>query len=58
MAQIAFSLIALVGSALFIHSLRNAEQVDPGFETRARVACVSESREPALSAGARRTILS
>ena len=33
-AQIAFSLIALVGSALFIHSLRNAQQVDPGFETK------------------------
>jgi predicted permease len=32
MAQIAFSLIALVGSALFIHSLRNAQQLDPGFE--------------------------
>jgi predicted permease len=34
MAQIAFSLIALVGSALFIHSLRNAQEVDPGFETK------------------------
>ncbi|HEY4836961.1 MAG TPA: ABC transporter permease [Candidatus Acidoferrales bacterium] len=34
MAQIAFSLIALVGSALFIHSLRNAEQLDTGFETK------------------------
>jgi putative ABC transport system permease protein len=34
MAQIALSLIALVGSALFIHSLRNAQQVDPGFETK------------------------
>jgi putative ABC transport system permease protein len=33
-AQIAFSLIALVGSALFIHSLRNAQEVDPGFETK------------------------
>jgi predicted permease len=33
-AQIAFSLTALVGSALFIHSLRNAQQVDPGFETK------------------------
>lgn len=34
MAQIAFSLIALVGSALFIHSLRNAQQLDPGFEVK------------------------
>ena len=34
MAQIAFSVIALVGSALFIHSLRNAENLDPGFETK------------------------
>jgi putative ABC transport system permease protein len=33
-AQIAFSLIALVGSALFIHSLRNAQEVDPGFEVK------------------------
>jgi predicted permease len=33
-AQIAFSLIALVGSGLFIHSLRNAQHVDPGFETK------------------------
>ncbi len=33
-SQIAFSLIALVGSALFIHSLRNAQQIDPGFETK------------------------
>jgi predicted permease len=34
MAQITFSLIALVGSAMFIHSLRNAQEVDPGFETK------------------------
>jgi predicted permease len=34
MAQIAFSLIALVGSALFIHSLRNAQTMDPGFEVK------------------------
>ena len=34
MAQTAFSVIALVGSALFIHSLRNAQRVDPGFETK------------------------
>ncbi len=34
MAQIAFSLIALMGSALFIHSLRNAQHVDPGFEVK------------------------
>ena len=32
--QVAFSLIALVGAGLFIHSLRNAQQVDPGFETK------------------------
>jgi predicted permease len=34
MAQITFSLIALMGSALFIHSLRNAQEVDPGFEVK------------------------
>jgi len=33
-AQISFSMIALVGSGLFIHSLRNAQQLDPGFETK------------------------
>ncbi len=34
MAQIGLSMIALVGSGLFIHSLRNAQQLDPGFETK------------------------
>jgi predicted permease len=34
MTQVAFSLIALVGAGLFIHSLRNAQQMDPGFETK------------------------
>ena len=33
MAQVAFSLIALVASGLFIHSLKNAQQMDPGFDT-------------------------
>jgi len=32
MTQVAFSLIALVGAGIFIHSLRNAQQMDPGFE--------------------------
>ncbi|HEY7404459.1 MAG TPA: ABC transporter permease [Candidatus Angelobacter sp.] len=34
MAQVAFSLIALVGAGLFLMSLRNAQQIDPGFDTR------------------------
>jgi predicted permease len=34
MTQVAFSLIALVGAGVFIHSLRNAQQMDPGFETK------------------------
>jgi putative ABC transport system permease protein len=34
MTQVAFSLIALVGARIFIHSLRNAQQMDPGFETK------------------------
>src|SRR5690348_4259102 len=32
MIQVALSLIALVGAGLFIHSLRNAQQINPGFE--------------------------
>jgi predicted permease len=34
MTQVAFSLIALVGAGIFIHSLRNAQQMDPGFEIK------------------------
>ena len=32
--QVALSLVALVGAGLFIHSLRNAQQIDPGFEVQ------------------------
>src|SRR5690348_10088557 len=34
MIQVALSLIALAGGGLFVHSLRNAEQIDPGFEVK------------------------
>ncbi len=34
MLQVAFSLIILVGAGLFVHSLINAQQIDPGFETK------------------------
>lgn len=34
MIQVSLSLIALVGAGLFIHSLKNAQQMDPGFETK------------------------
>ena len=34
MIQVALSLIALVGAGLFIHSLHNAQQIDPGFEVK------------------------
>lgn len=34
MAQVALSLVALAGAGLFIHSLRNAQQIDPGFEVK------------------------
>jgi predicted permease len=32
MTQVAFSLIALIGAALFVHSLHNAREVNPGFD--------------------------
>jgi putative ABC transport system permease protein len=34
MMQVALSLVALAGAGLFIHSLRNAQQIDPGFEVK------------------------
>ena len=34
MVQVALSLIALVGAGLFIHSLSNAQQINPGFEVQ------------------------
>ncbi len=37
MIQVSLSLIALVGAGLFIHSLRNAQQINPGFEVQHEV---------------------
>ncbi len=34
MTQVTLSLVALVGAGLFIHSLKNAQQMDPGFDTK------------------------
>jgi predicted permease len=34
MIQVALSLIALVGAGLFIHSLSNAQKINPGFEVQ------------------------
>ncbi|HEX4945605.1 MAG TPA: ABC transporter permease, partial [Blastocatellia bacterium] len=32
-AQVTLSLVALIGAGLFVRSLRNAQQINPGFET-------------------------
>lgn len=34
MIQLALSLVALIGAGLFIHSLKNAQQIDPGFDSK------------------------
>jgi predicted permease len=34
MTQVTLSLVALVGAGLFIHSMKNAQEIDPGFETK------------------------
>ena len=34
MIQVALSLVALAGAGLFIHSLRNAQKINPGFEVQ------------------------
>ncbi len=36
-AQVTLSLVTLVGAGLFIHSLKNAQKMDPGFETKQEV---------------------
>jgi len=39
-AQVAFSLIALIGASLFVHSLLNAQKVDTGFDAAHLVTLV------------------
>jgi macrolide transport system ATP-binding/permease protein len=43
-AQVAFSLIALIGAALFLHSLRNAREVNPGFDVSHSVLILLDTK--------------
>jgi predicted permease len=51
MVQVALSLVALVGAGLFIHSMRNAQKIDPGFEVQheliAGINLAAENYSPA-----------
>lgn len=38
MFQVALSLVALLGAGLFIHSLRNAQQISPGFDLKHQIS--------------------
>ncbi len=42
MVQVAFSLVALIAAALFLRSLGNAQQIDPGFDTDHTLGMVVE----------------
>jgi predicted permease len=45
-AQVALSLLLLIGGGLFVHSLKNLKELDPGFRTR---NLVSFALDPTLS---------
>jgi len=45
-AQVALSLLLLIGAGLFVHSLKNLKELDPGFHTR---NLVSFALDPTLS---------
>ncbi len=57
MTQVALSLIALVGAGLFVHSMRNAQNVDPGFEVKHEMVLLLNVGNAHYTQAHRRTVL-
>ena len=52
-AQVALSLVALVGAGLFLRSLQNAQRISPGFDADHLAVALVRSRRAGLHRGAR-----